>query len=156
MPLWHVSSVSHALPLLQAVPFGAFGLEQTPVDGLQTPTAPHCPDAVQTTGGPPTQVPLWHVSSVSHALPLLQAVPLGAFGLEQTPVDGLQTPTAPQGPDAVHVTPAHKFVPVVSDPKPSWQVTVAPEFITTCAAASAPVNCEVFTVTSAFVATTSA
>jgi hypothetical protein len=41
-------------------------------------------------------------------------------------------------------------------PNPSWQVTVAPEFITTCAAATAPVNFAVFTVTSAFVATKSA
>jgi hypothetical protein len=38
------------------------------------------------------------------------------------------------------------------DPNPSWQVTVAPEFIRTCAAASAPVKLDVFTVTSALVA----
>jgi hypothetical protein len=43
-----------------------------------------------------------------------------------------------------------------SDPNPSWQVILAPEFITTWAAASAPVNWEVFTVIWAFVATTSA
>ena len=42
------------------------------------------------------------------------------------------------------------------DPNPSWQVTVAPEFMTTWAAASAPVNFDVFTVTSAFVAMKSA
>jgi hypothetical protein len=43
-----------------------------------------------------------------------------------------------------------------SDPNPSWQVTVAPEFMTTWAAARAPVNFDVFTVTSAFVAMKSA
>jgi hypothetical protein len=48
------------------------------------------------------------------------------------------------------------LLPPPSDPKPSWHVTVAPEFISTCAAASAPVNFDVLTVTSAFVATKSA
>jgi hypothetical protein len=42
------------------------------------------------------------------------------------------------------------------EPNPSWQVTVAPEFMTTWAAASAPVNFDVLTVTSAFVAMKSA
>jgi hypothetical protein len=70
----------------------------------------------------------------------------------------------------VHVPPEHASVvhglpsshepehapPPTSEPKPSWHVIVAPEFITTCAAASAPVNFDVSTLTRAFVAMTSA
>ena len=36
-PLWQVSVCVQALPSLQAVPFAAFGFEQTPVPVLQTP-----------------------------------------------------------------------------------------------------------------------
>jgi hypothetical protein len=43
-----------------------------------------------------------------------------------------------------------------SEPNPSWQVTIAPELRTTCAAAMAPVNFDVSTVTRALVATRSA
>ena len=49
-----------------------------------------------------------------------------------------------------------RFVPDTSDPNPSWHETVAPEFITTWAAASAPVKLDVLTVTFAFVARSSA
>jgi hypothetical protein len=115
----------------------------------------HWSDAVHTTGVP-VHAPLWHVPPVSHRFPVLQLVPFGAVGFEQTPVAGLQVPTMPHGPDAVQVTPAHRFGLDTSDPKPSWQVMVAPLFMTTCAAASAPVNCDVLTVTCAFVARTSA
>jgi hypothetical protein len=41
---------------------------------------------------PPVQVPAWQVSLWVQALPSLQAAPLGAFGLEQVPVAGLQVP----------------------------------------------------------------
>ena len=37
-------------------------------------------------------VPLWQVSVCVHALPSLHAVPLGALGFVQTPVEVLQVP----------------------------------------------------------------
>ena len=37
VPLWQVSFVVQKLPSLQAVPFGAAGLEHVPVDGLHVP-----------------------------------------------------------------------------------------------------------------------
>jgi hypothetical protein len=40
-PAWQVSVCVQALPSLQAVPSAAFGFEQTPVAGLQTPAAWH-------------------------------------------------------------------------------------------------------------------
>jgi hypothetical protein len=91
-----------------------------------------------------------------HAFPSLQAVPFVATGFEHVPVAGLHVPTSWHWSEAVHVTPAQRLVPPPSDPNPSWHVTVAPEFISTCAAASAPVNFDVFTVTRALVATKSA
>jgi hypothetical protein len=36
-PPWHVSPPVHELPSLQAVPFGAAGLEQAPVAGSHVP-----------------------------------------------------------------------------------------------------------------------
>jgi hypothetical protein len=95
------------------------------------------------------QVPAWQAYVCSHAFVPVHVVP-SATGV------------------CVHVPPEHASVvqalpsshepeqPPTSDPNPSWHVTVAPEFITTWAAASAPVNFDVFTVTSAFVAMKSA
>src|SRR2546426_319368 len=77
------------LPSLQAVPLAAFGFEQTPVDVLQVPATWHWSEAVQRTGLQPVQVADWQMSVCVHALPSLQAVPLAAFGFEQTPVDVL-------------------------------------------------------------------
>jgi hypothetical protein len=57
-PLWHESLKVHALPSLQAVPFEAAGFVHAPVTGLQAPTEWHWSCAVQTTGLPPTHVPL--------------------------------------------------------------------------------------------------
>jgi hypothetical protein len=159
-PFWHWSVWVQASESLQAVPFGALGLEQTPVLGLHVPAVLHCPAAVQTTGFDPTHAPFSHWSVWVQASESLHAVPFGAFGFEQTPVLGLHVPATLQAPDAVHVTPAQRFVPASplppSVPKPSWNVIVAPEFIRTCAAASAPVSPDVSTVTLAFVAMTSA
>jgi hypothetical protein len=55
----------------------------------------------------------------------------------------------------VQLTPVHRLLGT-SDPKPSWQVTVEPALMSTWAAARAPVNLDVLTVTSALVATKSA
>ena len=84
----------HALPSLQAVPSGASGFEQAPVEGLQVPATWHWSLAVQVTGLLPVQTPERHVSDWVHALPSLQAVPSGASGFEQTPVERLQVPAA--------------------------------------------------------------
>ena len=80
------------LPSLQVVPFGAAGFEQAPVDGSQAPATWHWSLAAQVTGLAPVHAPAWQVSVCVQALPSLQAVPLGAAGLEQAPVAGLQVP----------------------------------------------------------------
>ena len=56
-----------ALPSSQGVPFGMAGLEQAPVDGLQTPTSWQASSALHTTGLDPTQLPLWQASLVVQA-----------------------------------------------------------------------------------------
>ena len=97
----------------------------------------------------PTQTPAWQVSVWVHALPSLHAVPLVTGVWVHVPAEQASAVHGfPSSHDPAHVPP--------SDPKLSWHVTVAPEFMTTCAAASAPVNLEVFTVTSALVAMKSA
>jgi hypothetical protein len=91
-PAWQVSPVVQALPSLQGVEFGAFGFEQTPVAGAQTPATWHWSEAAQTFGVPGVQRPAWQVSPVVQALPSLQGVAFGAVGFEQTPVAGTQVP----------------------------------------------------------------
>ena len=56
-PLWQASTCVHALPSVHAVPFGAAGLEQTPVPMLHTPATWHASDAEQTTGVPLVHAP---------------------------------------------------------------------------------------------------
>ena len=92
LPAVHTSPEVQIKPSLQAVPFVFEGFEQTPVDGLQVPALWHWSGAGQTTGLAPVQVPLWHVSTRLQALPSLQLVPSGLFGLEQAPVLVLQVP----------------------------------------------------------------
>jgi hypothetical protein len=91
-PLWQVSFKSHALPSLHAVPFGAVGLEQVPVAGLQVPATWHWSSAVQVTGFDPVHVPAWQVSVCVQVLPSLQVVPFGAAGFEHAPVVGSHVP----------------------------------------------------------------
>jgi hypothetical protein len=86
-----------------------------------------------------------------HAFPSLQAVPFETGVCVHAPAEHA---SAVHGLPSSH-EPEH-VDPPPSDPKPSWHVTVAPEFMRTCAAARAPVNFDVFTVTSAWVATNSA
>jgi len=73
---------------------------------------------VQTTGFDPVQTPVWQVSVCVHAFPSLHAVPLAAFGFEQTPVDVLQVPATWHGSLAVQTT---GFEPVQT---PLWHVSV--------------------------------
>lgn len=75
-PVWQESFKSQALPSLHAVPFGAVGFEHNPVVGLQTPATWQASLAPQRTVTPAVQMPVWHVSFESHALPSLHTVPL--------------------------------------------------------------------------------
>jgi hypothetical protein len=93
-PAVQVSVCVQALPSLQAVPLAAFGVEQAPVSVLHVPAVWHASIGAHTTGFEPTQTPLVHVSVCVQPLPSLHAVPFTAFGFEQKPVDGLQTPAA--------------------------------------------------------------
>lgn len=85
--------VVQALPSLQATPLAFAGLLHVPFEVLHTPTSWHWSEAVQTTGFPPVQVPVWQVSVRVQPLPSLQVVPSALFGFEQAPVDVSQAPT---------------------------------------------------------------
>jgi len=86
-PSAHVSPLVHTLPSSQ----GAALLVWThPVAGSQLSSVQILPSS-QFGGGPPTQAPLLHVSSVVQASPSSQGVPSRA-GLEQMPVAGSQMP----------------------------------------------------------------
>jgi hypothetical protein len=92
-PAWHVSVWVQALPSSQVVPSAWVGLEQTPVAGLQVPSAWHWSGAGQTTGLPLEHAPASQVSVWVQALPSLQVAPsLFLTGFEQTPVVGSGTP----------------------------------------------------------------
>src|SRR5437773_1671653 len=103
-PAWQVSLCVHALASLQLVPLGLAGLLQAPDAGLQTPAVWHWSAAVHTTGLAPTQAPAAQVSVCVQALPSSHGAPLGLAGLLQTPVAGLQAPTAWHWSAAVHTT----------------------------------------------------
>jgi hypothetical protein len=77
---------------LHEVPFGFRGWEQVPVAGSQVPAVWHWLSGVHVRGVPPVQTPAWQVSLWVHALPSLQAAPLGFAGSEQSPVAGSQVP----------------------------------------------------------------
>ena len=91
-PAWQLSVCVHALPSLHAVPFGAFGFEQLPVDTSHTPATWHASLAVHTFAVPGVQVPAWQVSLIVQALPSLQLVPFAAAGFEHRPVTTLHVP----------------------------------------------------------------
>ena len=75
VPAWQVSVCVQMLPSMQWVPSGAFGVEQTPVDGSQLPATWHTGGELQVTAVP-TQLPPWQLSPVVHMLLSLQVVPL--------------------------------------------------------------------------------
>jgi hypothetical protein len=93
-----------ALPSLHGIPFALFGFVQTPVEVLQVPATWHWSSAVHVTAVPGMHAPEWQVSLVVHALPSVHDAPSAFAGFEQTPVLGLQTPTAWHWSWAVHVT----------------------------------------------------
>jgi hypothetical protein len=154
---WHVSQMFEPLaaslgtqaPPKSQKPALSVGAEHIPVDELHVPAVWHESGAVHVTWLPAVHVPDWHVSLRSQALPSLQLVPFVTGVYVHWPET--QVPVV-QGFPLVH-GPEHD---PPSDPNPSWHVTVAPEFMRTCAAAIAPVNFDVFTVTSVLVATRSA
>src|SRR5439155_4177291 len=78
----------------------------------------HWSEAVQTTGLPPAQIPLWQVSVCVHALPSLQAVPLAFAGFEHVPAAGSQVPATWHWSEAEQTT---GLEPVQV---PFWQVSV--------------------------------
>ncbi len=116
-PVWQTSVRVQELPSSHAVPFGAVGFEQCPVNESQAPTTWHGSDAEHTTGLPPLHTPDWQASVWVHALPSLQAVPFGAAGFEQWPVDESQVPATWHASEALHTTLAPAHTPV-------WQVSV--------------------------------
>src|SRR5439155_815016 len=91
-PAAQVSVRVQASPSSQGAPLGLAGLLQTPVAGLQAPTAWHWSAAVHTTGLAPTQAPAAQVSVRVQASPSSHGAPLGLAGLLQAPVAGLQRP----------------------------------------------------------------
>jgi hypothetical protein len=119
LPAWQVSVWVQALPSLQAVLFATGTAMQVPSAGLQVPVLHRSVKPEQSTGGPPTQTPAWHASSVVQARSSLQDVPSDLFGFEQAPVAGSQVPTSWHWSSAVQVTgvplqtPAVQTSPVV-------------------------------------------
>ena len=73
---------------------------------------------MHTTGLDPVHRPDWHVSVCVHALPSLQAEPLGLAGLLHEPVPGLHVPTSWHWSNAVHTT---GLVPLHT---PDWQLSI--------------------------------
>ncbi len=92
-PAWHVSVCVQALPSLQPLPSAAVGLEQSPLAPSHVPAVWHWSRAVQVTGLPPVQVPLWQESVCVQALPSLHGLPFAFVGFEHVPFAGLHVPT---------------------------------------------------------------
>jgi hypothetical protein len=104
-PVWQVSPVVQRLLSLQVVPSTATVSAEQPVAGEQVPaTWQESEAAGQVIPGPAEQVPRpLQMSFWVQALPSLQVVPLGAFGVLQVPVAGLQVPARWQESEAVQV-----------------------------------------------------
>ncbi len=117
-PAVQVSPALQNTPSSQTVPSPTAGSLQTPVPGLQVPTAWHWSLAVQTTELAPVHVPAWQVSVWVHASLSSQLVPLPTAGSLHTPVPGSQVPVVWHWSLAVQVT---GFEPVHT---PAWQVSV--------------------------------
>jgi hypothetical protein len=90
-PLWQVSVCVHAMPSLQAVPFGAAGFEQ-PAAGSQVPATWHASLATQVTRLEPVQEPALHTSVWVQTFPSLHAVPSAAGGFVHAPLAASQVP----------------------------------------------------------------
>jgi hypothetical protein len=116
-----VSPLVHALPSLQAVPFGSAGGDgQVPATGSHVTALWHASGAGHDTGFEPVHMPPWHASVCVQPLPSLHAVPLALVVAEQTPVAGLHVGTlwhasgaGPQSIDCPTQAPAWQTSPVV-------------------------------------------
>jgi hypothetical protein len=93
----------------------ATGFEHTPVALLHTPTVWHASMAVQVTGIPAVQTPIWQVSAPLQAFPSLQPIPLpiGVWvhvpsGPQASAVQGLPSSqlTVPAQTPFVHLSPS--------------------------------------------------
>src|SRR5256712_9049027 len=104
MPAAQVSVCVQALPSSHGAPSSLAGLLQTTGAGLQAPAVWHWSAAVHVTGLAPTQMPASQASVCVQALPSSHGAPSSLAGLLQTPVAGLQAPTAWHWSAAVHVT----------------------------------------------------
>src|SRR5207244_1948350 len=102
MPASQASVCVQALPSSHGAPSSLAGLLQTPVAGLQAPAAWHWSAAVHATGLAPAQRPASQMSVCVQALPSSHGAPSSLAGLLQTPVAGLQAPTAWHWSAAVH------------------------------------------------------
>jgi hypothetical protein len=90
------------LPLLHAMPFGAFGFVQVP-SALHTPLVWHWSIAVHVPGSVPVQTPLEHVYFKQLFDPL-QEIPSCALGLLHCPVVMSHAPATWQPSLAVQTT----------------------------------------------------
>ena len=117
-PPWHRSPWVQALPSLQAVPSGLFGLVHAPVAGSHVPGSWHCSDDWQMTGFEPVHAPAWHVSLRVQEFPSLHRVPSAFAGLEHVPVAGLHVPAEWQASCAVQLS------GLVPRQTPVWHVSV--------------------------------
>jgi hypothetical protein len=118
VPAWQASVCVQASPSSHGAPETFGGLLQIPVSGLQVPALWHGSDAVQVTAVPALQDPATQKSGVHWLESRSHDVPLGATGLEQTPVAGLQVPAVWQALGTGQTTGS---APVQ---RPDWQVSV--------------------------------
>src|SRR5687768_10189494 len=101
MPALHASPAVAGSPSSHAVPSGADGFEQAPVDGSHAPAVWHWSDAAQTTGSRPMHEPASHASLRVQVLPSLHALPSAFAGFEHAPVVGSHVPASWHWSDAV-------------------------------------------------------
>src|SRR4051794_661461 len=80
-------------PSSQGVPSSNATVWQAPLVGSQK-LVWHGLLGGQSTGSPPAQLPLWHVSVWVQRFPSSHGAPSGFGGVEQSPVLGLHVPTA--------------------------------------------------------------
>jgi hypothetical protein len=101
VPVWQASAVVQTRPSLQGVSFMTGSAVHPPAVSRQTPSLHWSANEEQSGGGPPTQVPDWHISAVVQACPSSQPVPGGSGSGTQRLRLSSQTP-------ALHWLPAEE------------------------------------------------
>src|SRR5580704_6511009 len=119
-PAWQVAPVTHALPVLHAVPLGSGTTPHAPVAGLHVSDCWHDVGAGHITGLPPTQAPFWQVSVCVQALPSLQALPVRRVQapLADAPAATEQAVHTPPLQAALQQTPSTQKPLAQSEPPP--------------------------------------